>query len=45
MPITITNVYIGSIAADLAMLGSRSPSRSQAEWAIDGTGKLLLNIV
>ena len=36
MPIAITNVYIGSIAADLAMLGSRSPSRSQAEWAIYG---------
>jgi uncharacterized membrane protein YdjX (TVP38/TMEM64 family) len=37
-PITINNVYIGSIAADLATLGSRNSSRSWVEWAVYGIG-------
>ncbi len=40
-PITINNVYIGSLAADLATLGSRSSSRSQAEWAMYGIGLII----
>ncbi|MBW2100335.1 MAG: TVP38/TMEM64 family protein [Deltaproteobacteria bacterium] len=38
MPITIFNVYIGSLSADLATLGLRSSSRSKAEWIIYGIG-------
>ena len=42
IPITITNVYIGSIAADLATLGSRSASRSHVEWVIYGIGFIIV---
>jgi hypothetical protein len=38
MPITIFNVYIGSLSADLATLGLRSSSRSKAEWIVYGIG-------
>ena len=34
IPFTVTNVYIGSLSADLATLGLRSAARSKAEWAI-----------
>ena len=41
MPITITNVYIGSLAADLATIGSRTASRSGMEWTIYGIGVII----
>lgn len=41
IPITVSNVYIGSLAADLATLGSRSASRTNAEWAIYGIGFII----
>ncbi|RLB88295.1 MAG: TVP38/TMEM64 family protein [Deltaproteobacteria bacterium] len=42
MPITITNAYIGSLAADLSTLGLRSSSRSQADWVIYGIGLVVM---
>jgi uncharacterized membrane protein YdjX (TVP38/TMEM64 family) len=41
LPITVFNVYIGSLSADLATLGLRSPSRSKAEWIIYGIGFII----
>ncbi|MBW2596577.1 MAG: TVP38/TMEM64 family protein, partial [Deltaproteobacteria bacterium] len=41
MPFTITNVYIGSLAADLATIGSRTASRSKMEWTIYGIGVII----
>jgi bacteriorhodopsin len=41
IPVTITNVYIGSIAADLATIGSRTASRSSVEWTIYGIGFII----
>ncbi|MCG8695906.1 MAG: TVP38/TMEM64 family protein [Minwuiales bacterium] len=38
VPLTLTNVYLGSIAADLATLGVAGGPRSQAEWLIYGGG-------
>lgn len=38
VPITVTNVYIGSLAADLATVGTRSAARSNVEWAMYGVG-------
>lgn len=40
-PITINNVYVGSLAADLATIGSRTASRSLAEWAVYGIGLIV----
>ncbi|MDH3692178.1 MAG: TVP38/TMEM64 family protein [Gammaproteobacteria bacterium] len=37
-PITVVNVYIGSITADFATLGSPTDSRSQMEWVVYGIG-------
>ncbi len=42
MPITITNSYIGSLAADLTTIGLRSSSRSQADWVIYGIGLVIM---
>jgi len=41
IPITVNNVYIGSLAADLATLGSRNASRTNAEWALYGIGFII----
>lgn len=41
MPFTITNVYIGSLVADLATIGSRTASRSKMEWTIYGIGVVI----
>jgi len=41
IPFTVTNVYIGSLAADLATIGSRTASRSRMEWAIYGIGVII----
>jgi uncharacterized membrane protein YdjX (TVP38/TMEM64 family) len=41
VPITVNNVYIGSLAANLATLGSRSASRTHAEWILYSIGFLI----
>ncbi|MFV8782762.1 TVP38/TMEM64 family protein [Microbulbifer sp. SA54] len=41
IPITVHNVYVGSIAADLASLGTARDSRTPVEWALYGLGFLL----
>ena len=38
IPITMINVYVGSLAADLAGLGPRGISRTPLEWAMYGIG-------
>lgn len=38
IPITIFNVYIGSLAGDLATLGIRDTTRSPLQWIIYGAG-------
>lgn len=38
IPFSLHNVYLGSIAADLTVLGVRETSRSPLEWAIYGAG-------
>lgn len=38
VPFTVTNVYLGSIAADLATLGAVPASRSGLEWLVYGAG-------
>ena len=38
VPFTLTNVYVGSIAADLTMLGSDVRPRSRLEWTVYGAG-------
>ena len=45
IPITVTNVYIGSLAADLATLGTRSAARSNVEWAMYGVGLVVAVVV
>ena len=41
VPFTVAIVYIGSLAADLATLGSRSATRSNIEWVMYGAGLLI----
>ena len=38
IPITMFNVYLGSLAADITKLGSRDISRTPLEWTIYGIG-------
>lgn len=38
VPFTLTNVYLGSIAADLATLGASGGSRSWLDWLVYGGG-------
>ncbi|MCL7943591.1 TVP38/TMEM64 family protein [Marinobacter sp. ATCH36] len=38
IPFSLHNVYLGSIAADLTVLGVRETGRSALEWAIYGAG-------
>jgi len=38
IPITVHNVYIGSLAADLATLGYRNQSRSPLQWTMYAMG-------
>lgn len=40
VPYSLHNVYLGSLAAELAVLGVRETPRSPLEWAIYGTGFL-----
>jgi len=41
IPITVHNVYVGSIAADIASIGSDRDTRTPIEWALYGLGFLL----
>lgn len=41
VPFSLHNVYLGSIAADIATLGSRSTERTLLEWGLYGIGFLL----
>lgn len=41
VPITFTNVYLGSLAGDLATLGSPAASRSSLQWGVYGVGFLI----
>lgn len=41
VPITLTNVYLGSLAADLSMLGVHHVGKSRLEWAVYGLGFVL----
>ncbi|WP_233998955.1 TVP38/TMEM64 family protein [Microbulbifer pacificus] len=38
IPITVNNVYVGSIAADLASIGSERAERTTTEWTLYGIG-------
>ncbi|QHQ40809.1 TVP38/TMEM64 family protein [Microbulbifer hydrolyticus] len=38
IPITVNNVYVGSIAADLASIGTDRATRTPTEWALYGLG-------
>ena len=38
IPLSVHNVYLGSIAADLATLGQRQTERTPLEWALYGIG-------
>ncbi|MCA0901019.1 TVP38/TMEM64 family protein [Microbulbifer agarilyticus] len=41
IPLTLTNVYVGSIASDLTTLGSSEVERTPIEWALYGMGFVL----
>lgn len=45
IPITVTNVYIGSLAADLSTLGSHSASRTNVQWILYGIGFIITIIL
>jgi uncharacterized membrane protein YdjX (TVP38/TMEM64 family) len=40
VPFSLNNVYLGSIAADIATLGMRETDRTPIEWAVYGLGFL-----
>lgn len=42
MPISFCNAYIGSLTADLTMLGTQRVERSPVEWALYGLGLTIL---
>lgn len=42
IPITLTSVYAGSLASDLASLGARRLDRTPLEWAVYGLGLAVL---
>ncbi|WP_237065116.1 TVP38/TMEM64 family protein [Microbulbifer guangxiensis] len=41
IPLTVNNVYVGSIAADLATLGQTGSERTPVQWALYGLGFVL----
>jgi uncharacterized membrane protein YdjX (TVP38/TMEM64 family) len=41
IPFSLHNVYLGSIAADIATLGSRNTERTPLEWTLYGAGFLV----
>jgi uncharacterized membrane protein YdjX (TVP38/TMEM64 family) len=42
IPFSVHNVYLGSIAADLATLGERNVDRTPLEWTLYGIGFLIV---
>lgn len=42
IPISLNNVYLGSIAADLTTLGTRTAERTPLEWGLYGLGLLMV---
>lgn len=38
IPFTVHNVYLGSLAADITMIGTRSASRTPLEWGLYAVG-------
>lgn len=42
IPLSLHNVYLGSIAADIATLGNRNPERTPLEWSLYGAGFVLI---
>ena len=42
IPLSVHNVYLGSLAADLATLGQRPIERTPSEWAFYGVGLILI---
>ncbi len=45
IPFSLHNVYLGSIAADIATLGSRNIERTPLEWGLYGAGFVMSIIV
>lgn len=45
IPFSLHNVYLGSIAADIATLGSRNIERTPLEWGLYGAGFVLSIVV
>jgi len=45
IPFSLHNVYLGSIAADIATLGSRNTERTPLEWGLYGAGFVVSIIV
>jgi uncharacterized membrane protein YdjX (TVP38/TMEM64 family) len=41
VPFSVHNVYLGSIAADIATLGTRNTERTPLEWSLYGAGFLV----
>lgn len=41
IPLTVNNVYLGSIASDLATLGAMDSERTPTQWALYGVGFVL----
>jgi uncharacterized membrane protein YdjX (TVP38/TMEM64 family) len=41
VPFSLHNVYLGSIAADIATLGTRNTDRTALEWGLYGAGFLV----
>lgn len=41
IPITMFNVYLGSLAADLTKLGSQGASKTSLEWTLHGVGLVI----
>jgi uncharacterized membrane protein YdjX (TVP38/TMEM64 family) len=45
VPFSMHNVYLGSIAADIATLGTRNAQRTPLEWGVYGAGFVALVVV
>jgi uncharacterized membrane protein YdjX (TVP38/TMEM64 family) len=42
IPLSLHNVWLGSIAADISLEGARSADRSPVEWGLYGAGFLAI---
>lgn len=45
IPFSVHNVYLGSIAADLATLGQRNTERTSLEWMLYGVGFVAIVLI